>query len=56
VSCADGAYSTTGPVFEIQGTSSDVNFIRVQLAYDAGKNPPSRLRCSTDSGSNYSDC
>jgi prepilin-type N-terminal cleavage/methylation domain-containing protein len=56
VSCADGAYTTTGPVFEIQGTASDVDFIRVQLAYEQAKNPPSRLKCSTDGGKNYSDC
>ena len=39
-----------------RGTTADVNFIRVRLAYAAGNSPPSRLQCSTDSGSTFVDC
>jgi type IV pilus assembly protein PilA len=56
VACADGAITTTGPVFTIVGTSSDVSFIRVRLAYAAGSNPPSRLECSTDSSATFVPC
>jgi prepilin-type N-terminal cleavage/methylation domain-containing protein len=56
VNCSDGAYSPNGNLFEVSGTASDVNFIRVRLVYNSGANPPSRLECSTDSGSNYSPC
>jgi prepilin-type N-terminal cleavage/methylation domain-containing protein len=56
VNCADGAYSPNGNVFEVSGTSADVDFIRVRLVYNAGANPPSKLECSTDGGSTYSAC
>jgi type II secretory pathway pseudopilin PulG len=58
VACADGAISPNQTVFTVQGVSaaSDVSFIRVQLNYDSATNPPSRLRCSTDSGATFVDC
>ena len=56
VACADGAITAGPTVFTIAGTSTDVSFIRVNLAYAAGSNPPSRLRCSTDSGATFVDC
>ena len=56
VACADGAITAGPTVFTIAGTSGDVSFIRVSLAYAAGGNPPSRLRCSTDSGGTFVDC
>ena len=56
VACADGAITAGPTVFTIAGTSSDVSFIRVSLAYAAGSNPPSRLRCSTDTGTTFIDC
>ena len=56
VACADGAITAGPTVFTIAGTSSDVSFIRVSLTYAAGSNPPSRLRCSTDSGTTFVDC
>ena len=56
VACADGAITLDRTVFTIGGTSSDVNFIRVRLAYAAASNPPSRLECSTDSGATFVPC
>jgi type IV pilus assembly protein PilA len=57
VACATGAITTSGAtVFTVQGTANDVNFIRVELDYNAGSSPPSRLRCSTDSGATFVDC
>ena len=60
VDCATGAI-TTAPqtVFTVAGVAADVSFIQVQLNYDSAKNPPSRLRCSTDSGGSggtFVDC
>jgi prepilin-type N-terminal cleavage/methylation domain-containing protein len=58
VACADGAISPNQTVFTVQGVSAatDVSFIQVQLNYNSGTNPPSRLRCSTDSGATFVDC
>jgi prepilin-type N-terminal cleavage/methylation domain-containing protein len=56
VACASGAITPDETVFTISGTAADVNFIRVQLVYAAANNPPSRLRCSTDSGTTFVDC
>ena len=56
VACADGAITPDQNVFTISGTTADVNFIRVRLAYAAGGTPPSRLQCSTDSGATFVDC
>lgn len=56
VACADGAITPDETVFTINGTAADVNFIQVQLVYKASATPPSRLRCSTDSGGNFTDC
>ena len=56
VACATGAITAGPTVFTVEGTSPDVNFVRVQMSYVATNNPPSRLRCSTDSGSTFVDC
>lgn len=56
VACADGAISPNETVFTIKGVSSDVNFVQVRLVYDSGKNPPSKLECSTDGGATFVDC
>ena len=56
VVCATGAITPDQTVFTISGTSADVNFIQVRLAYAAGNSPPSRLQCSTDSGATFVDC
>jgi type IV pilus assembly protein PilA len=56
VNCATGAITAGPTVFTIEGVSPDVSFIRVQMNYVATNNPPSRLRCSTDSGTTFVDC
>lgn len=58
VACADGAISPNQTVFTVIGVAaaSDVSFIQVQLTYNSGANPPSRLKCSTDSGTKFVDC
>ena len=56
VTCATGAISPDQVVFTVNGTTADVNFIRVRLQYAAGNNPPSRMQCSTDSGATFVDC
>ena len=56
VACADGAISPNQAVFTVAGTTADVNFVRVRLEYSSTGNPPSRLRCSTDSGTTFVDC
>jgi type IV pilus assembly protein PilA len=56
VACADGAITAGPTVFTVAGTTNDVNFIRVQLNYVGTDTPPSRLRCSTDSGTTFVDC
>ena len=56
VACATGAITAGPTVFTVEGTSPDVNFVRVQMSYVPTNNPPSRLRCSTDSGSTFVDC
>ncbi len=56
VACATGAISPDQVVFTVNGTTSDVNFIQVRLAYAAASNPPSKLQCSTDSGTTFVDC
>jgi prepilin-type N-terminal cleavage/methylation domain-containing protein len=59
VNCATGGYTASGGtdgVFEVAGTVTDVNFVRVRLVYNAASNPPAKLQCSTDSGDSYSDC
>ena len=51
VDCATGAITTSpATVFTVAGVAADVSFIQVEMNYDSSKNPPSRLRCSTDSG------
>ncbi len=54
VACADGAITPNGVVFEIDGTSADVSFLKVQLTYTAGGTPPSTLTC--DTGTGYNPC
>src|SRR5262249_16066183 len=54
VACADGSITPNGVVFEIDGTSSDVSFLKVQLTYTAGGTPPSTLSCNTGTG--YNPC
>jgi type IV pilus assembly protein PilA len=56
VACADGSITAGPTVFTIAGTTTDVDFIRVQLNYVSTATPPSRLRCSTDSGVTFVDC
>jgi type IV pilus assembly protein PilA len=58
VACADGAISPNQTVFTVTGVAaaSDVSYIQVQLNYNSGTNPPSRLKCSTDSGTKFIDC
>lgn len=50
VDCGTGAITAGPTVFTVTGVAADVSFIQVELNYDSAKNPPSRLRCSTDSG------
>ena len=55
VACADGAITPDNDaVFTISGTTADVDFIKVRLAYAKGSSPPSRLQCST--GGAFFDC
>jgi len=57
VDCTTGAYTASdADLFTVQGTSTDVDFIRVTLNYTPGGTPPSKLRCSTDGGSTFVDC
>ena len=57
VACVDGAITPDGTVFTIKGTTADVNFIEVKLAYAAAGTPPSRLQCNTGgSGGTFVDC
>ncbi len=59
VNCATGAYTAGGGdsgLFEVAGTVTDVDFVRVRLVYTSGSNPPAKLSCSTDSGTSYADC
>jgi prepilin-type N-terminal cleavage/methylation domain-containing protein len=54
VACADGTMTPDGTIFTIKGTTADVDFIQVRLAYAAGSSPPSRLQCNT--GGTFFDC
>ena len=57
VDCNTGAYTVpTNPLFTVTGTGTDVTFVQVRLEYVATGAPPSRLRCSTDTGSTWVDC
>jgi prepilin-type N-terminal cleavage/methylation domain-containing protein len=59
VNCGTGAITTSAAtVFTVSGVgaATDVSFIQVQMNYDSTKNPPSRLKCSTDSGDTFVDC
>jgi len=56
VACSDGAISPDQTVFTVAGTAADVTFVRVQLVYSATGTPPSKLQCSTDSGTTFVDC
>jgi prepilin-type N-terminal cleavage/methylation domain-containing protein len=54
VTCATGAITPDATVFEIDGVAADVSFIKVQLVYNSGNTPPSKLRC--DTGGGFVDC
>jgi len=57
VDCNTGAYTaSSADLFTVQGTSTDVDFIRVRLNYTPGGTPPSKLQCSTDGGATFVDC
>jgi type IV pilus assembly protein PilA len=57
VDCTTGAYTpSAADLFIIDGTSSDVSFIKVKLNYTAAGTPPSKIQCSTDAGATYVDC
>ena len=49
VNCTDGTYTApAGALFQIDGTVSDVSFVKIGLFFDAAATPPSVLRCTTD--------
>jgi prepilin-type N-terminal cleavage/methylation domain-containing protein len=56
VDCASGAYTLDGDVFTVGGVASDVSAIQVKLSYRPGESPPTRLRCSLDGGTAWTDC
>ncbi len=57
VDCLSGALTpSTSPLFAVTGTAADVNFVQVQMVYSSTGIPPSKLRCSTDSGTTFIDC
>ena len=57
VNCTTSAFAaSTANLFSLKGDTSDVDFVRVRLHYDPADTPPSRLRCSTDSGGTFVDC
>ena len=57
VNCIDGGFTLSAPtLFNLAGTSSDVNFVQIQFVYAAGGSPPAKLQCSTDSGASFADC
>jgi len=57
VDCITGALTVSeSPLFKVAGTGSDVSFVVVQFMYSAAASPPSRLQCSTDSGTSFVDC
>ncbi len=57
VNCTSGAYTASSPtLFTVQGDTSDVNFVRVQLTYVSTGTPPSQLKCSTDAGATFVAC
>jgi Tfp pilus assembly major pilin PilA len=54
--CSTGAFTPDGDIFTISGGAKDVEAIRVKLVHVASGTPPSRLLCSTDSGTSFIDC
>jgi len=49
VNCTTGAYSTSAdPLITLDGTPTDVSFVRVGLFYSATATPPAALRCNTN--------
>ncbi len=54
--CTTGTISADQDVFTIAGVGSDVDFIRVRLAYASAASPPMHLTCSVDSGSSFKEC
>jgi type IV pilus assembly protein PilA len=55
VACATGAITPDGDVFRIDGTGTDVSFLKVKLIYSAAGTPPSALQCNTD-GVTWNPC
>jgi type IV pilus assembly protein PilA len=56
VNCSTGLLTPDETVFTLSGTSADVNFIQIQLVYASAGTPPTKLRCSTDTGASFVDC
>ena len=54
--CTTGTISADDDVFTIAGVGSDVDSIRVKLAYATAASPPTHLTCSVDSGSSFKQC
>ena len=54
--CTTGTISADQDVFTIAGVGSDVDSIRVRLAYATAASPPTHLTCSVDSGSSFKQC
>jgi hypothetical protein len=54
--CTTGTISADQDVFTIAGIGSDVDSIRVRLAYATAARPPMHLTCSVDSGSSFKQC
>jgi hypothetical protein len=54
--CATGTISPDQDVFTIAGVESDVDSIRVRLAYTTAASPSTHLTCSVDSGSSFKPC
>lgn len=57
VNCSTGGYTASAAnLFTIQGDTTDIDFVRVRLNYTVAGTPPSKLQCSTDSGTTFVDC
>ena len=57
VNCSTGAYTASAAnLFTMKGDTSDVDFVQVRLNYVATGTPPSKLQCSTDTGTTFVDC
>jgi type IV pilus assembly protein PilA len=57
VDCSTGAYTATpANLFTIKGDTTDIDFVQVRLNYTVAGTPPSKLQCSTDTGTSFVDC